>query len=140
MTPKKRACRACAKYIKLGDAIEDLPITNDIDLVRCRTCGVWLRTKSRNTQACHFISRGLGGSSGVYFDERNIHIGCYQCNCFEQGAPIEYRKYMITKYGQEVIDELELKNKIPLNSRDLAMKATEVFYKANYRELIKAEL
>ena len=134
---KKAAWRACAKYIKLRDALEDLPVTNDLDLVICRTCGTWLRTKSKNAQASHFISRGLGGGSGVYFDERNIHICCYQCNCFKQGALIEYKLFILDKYGQDVFDELTVKHHIPLNSKDLAMKAMEIFYKQKYDELIK---
>ncbi len=136
--PKKNAWRWCAKYIKLRDAIKDLPKTNDIDLVICRTCGKWLRTKSKEAQACHFIGKGLGGSSGVYFDERNIHIGCYQCNCFKQGAPIEYKQFMLQEYGQSVIDELERKHRIPGDKGELAMKAMEIFYKQKYEELVKS--
>lgn len=135
-TLKKRAWYWCAKYIKLRDAIEDLPITNDIDLVRCRTCGRWLKTKSKNSQACHYISRGLGGGSGVYFDERNIHIGCYQCNCFKQGSPVEYNDFMLKKYGQSVIDELKMKDKFPQKQ---AYWALIEFYKEKFQEL-KSEL
>ena len=56
--------------------------------------------------AGHFISRGMGGSSGVYFDERNIHAQCKPCNAWKQGAPHEYEQFMLDKYGQGVIDEL----------------------------------
>ncbi|MGR3292523.1 MAG: recombination protein NinG [Candidatus Scalindua sp.] len=136
VTPKQRAWKWCAKFIKLRDAIEDLPITNDIELVICRTCHKWMRTGSREAQASHFISRGLGGSSGVYFSEINIHICCYQCNCFKQGAPVEYKEYMLLKYGQDVIDELELKHYIPFDGKELAMKAMEIHYKDKYKELV----
>lgn len=108
---KKTVWRWCAKYIKLRDTIEDYPITKDKDIVICRTCGRPLKRNSRNAQAGHFIGRGLGGSSGVYFDERNIHIQCYQCNAYEQGA-VEYRNYMLKKYGEAVIEELEIKHKV----------------------------
>ena len=133
---KKRAWKACAKYIKLRDAIEDFPITNDLDLVRCRTCGKWMKTNSREAQACHFIGRGIGGGSGVYFDERNIHIGCYQCNCFKQGAPIEYEKFMLEKYGPDVLEELKIKHRLPKSFRDIDMIATEMYYKEEYQRLI----
>jgi len=109
---KKTVWRWCAKYIKLRDTIEDFPVTRDKDIVFCRTCGKPLKRNSKNAQAGHFIGRGLGGSSGVYFDERNIHIQCYQCNAYKQGAPTEYRKYMLEKYGEAVVETLEIKHKI----------------------------
>ena len=130
---KKTAWRWCAKYIKLRDAIEDFPVTKDLELVRCRTCGKWIRTNTKDAQASHFISRGLGGSSGVYFDERNIHICCSQCNRYLQGNAQAYEPFMRDKYGQKVIDELTIKHKI--GNYKGRIEAIGLMYKQMYQEL-----
>ena len=130
---KKQTWRWCAKYIKLRDAIEDLPITKDISLVQCRTCKKWLKTNSKNAQSSHYIGRGLGGSSGVYFDERNIHITCYQCNWFLQGNQSAFKEFMLKKYGQGVIDELEVMHQT--NSYKGRIWAIGQMYKEMYQEL-----
>ena len=85
--------------------------------------------------AGHFKGRGIGGGSGVYYDERNIHLQCKQCNGFRGGAPQEYQEFIIEKYGQEVLEELNLKHRIPIDMGDMAMKAMEIYYKEAYREL-----
>lgn len=136
MTEKKKAWKWCAKYIKLRDAIEDYPVTHDLDIVICRTCDQWLERKSRNSQAGHFISKGTGGSSGIYFDERNIHIQCYRCNKHKQGAPVEYRRFMLKKYGQAIIDELELKHKTN-TYRPIEIVGLGEYYRQEYEWLCK---
>jgi len=111
----------------------NLPLDSGIG--QCCTCGKVIQI--RYADAGHFIGRGLGGKSGVYFDARNINLQCKGCNAFKQGAPHEYRKFMLEKYGQEVIDELERKDKIPPDFSHLALAATEQFYKEKYEELKK---
>lgn len=137
MTPKQKAWRWCAKYIKLRDALEDCSTTNDLSWVICRTCGKWLKTKSREAQASHFISRGSRGASGVYFDERNIHICCYNCNCFEQGNPFEYHKFMREKYGDEVINMLHFLDKN--QSYKGKFEAIGLMYKMMYEKLMRSK-
>ncbi len=142
-SPKKKASDACSRYIRLRDALkycdkmsidisqfsrpEDLP-------VKCCTCGIvksWIYM-----DAGHFISRGSGGSSGVYFDERNIHAQSKDCNAWKQGSPDEYREFIIEEYGQEVLDELNLKHRIPIDLGSFAMIAIERYYKERYKELV----
>ena len=133
-TQKQKAWRWCAKYIKLRDAIEDLLVTKDISLVRCRACGKWLKTNSKEAQASHYFSRGAGGSSGVYFDERNIHICCYQCNCFRQGNMMAYREFMLEKYGQDVLDDLEFRHRNKIyQQKDFI--GFELYYKQEFERL-----
>ncbi len=143
MTPKEKASAAMSRYIRLRDAVEyckgrliDLSqFYRPEDIIcKCCTCGQvksWIYMDGG-----HFISKGSGGGSGVYFDERNVHCQCKTCNGFNQGRAREYTEFMLLKYGQEVIDELHLKDKIPLDCRDLAMKATEGYYKERYKELV----
>lgn len=132
-TLKKTAWKWCAKYIKLRDAIEDYPRTQNIDFVFCRTCGKLLVRNSQNAQAGHFIGRGSGGHSGVYFDERNINIQCRRCNEYEQSNHTAYRKYMVSKYGEEIIEELEIKHKVGLMNKNLA--GYLLYYKSETKRL-----
>ena len=143
MTAKKRAWTACSKYCRLRDAIAYCK-EHGIDLHQfarpediigaCCTCGAvksWIRM-----DAGHFISRSAGGVSGVYFDERNVNLQCKRCNGFKQGAAQEYREFIGKKYGEDMVAILWQKHYITPNMRDLAMKATEVYYNDKYKELI----
>ncbi len=140
---KKDAWTACSKYIRLRDALDycdrysiDISQFNrPRDLIgACCTCGA---VKSWNDMdAGHWIGRGLGGHSGTYFDERNSHLQCKKCNAWEAGHEKKHEKYILEKYGQAVIDELERKHLIPLDSRKLPMQAMEIFYIEKYKELV----
>lgn len=144
MTAKQKAWTACSKYIRLRDAIAyckeygiDLgQFARPEDIVgRCCTCSAvksWIRM-----DAGHFKGRGIGGGSGAYFDERNIHLQCKQCNGFKQGAYPEYEQFLVDKYGPGIIDELNRKHVSRLDMRPIAMKAMEVFYKEKYAELVR---
>ena len=144
MTTKKRAWKWCSKFIRLRDAlaycksvgidprayrVEDLPII-------CCTCS---RVRSfRQMDAGHFISRGSGGSSGVYFDERNIHAQCKLCNSFHQGRALEYLNFMKEKYGQETINELRKLNKLTRKKGIVELRAFALHYKNLYNELLES--
>ena len=141
---KKAAWTACSRYIRLRDAmfycrehgIDLGQFARPEDIVgACVTCGAvksWIYM-----DAGHWQGRGLGGSSGTYFDERNISLQCKLCNGFKGGMVKKHEEYIRNKYGQDVVDELEKKHRIPLDSRDFPMKATEEFYKDKYTELVK---
>ena len=142
-TQKEKASTACSRYIRLRDAIAycdkhsiDLSQFNHPEDVigQCCTCGAvksWIRM-----DAGHYKGRGLGGSSGTYFDERNIHLQCKPCNAWEGGKPEEHAEHIKKKYGQAVLDDIRLKCHIPLDSRDLPMQAMEIFYQRKYDELV----
>ena len=56
-------------------------------------------------QAGHFIP---GRHNSILFDQRGCHAQCYSCNCgWLKGNPRKYQAYMLKRYGQEVIDELD---------------------------------
>lgn len=143
-TPKKKAWTACSRYIRLRDALNycrdrgiDLHqfIRPEDILGLCATCGA---VKSWIYMDCgHWKGRGLGGGSGTYFDERNLSLQCKQCNGFKGGKPKEHEEHLRGKYGQEIIDELERKHQVPLDSRPLPMRAMEQFYKKRYKELLE---
>lgn len=123
---KKKTNKWCSRYIRLRNARAD-------GTVECVTCGsLWPVAK---IQAGHFIGRGMGGSSGVYFDARNIHPQCVPCNGFKGGAPKEYEQFMQDTYGQGVIDELRVRHKI--NSYTLEqLVGLELYFKQETERLL----
>ncbi len=141
MTAKKEAWNWCSKYIRLRDAIEhqkknpEQPFGN----VACCTCGkvtIW----NKNTDACHYIPKGSRGMSGVYFDERNIHAGCKNCNGgFRAGRNIRhevdeaYERFMLDKYGEETVALLHHLDKI--GSYQHKIVPVGLMYKQMFEEL-----
>ena len=143
-TLKQKASDAMSRYVRLRDAL-DYCNKHSIDISQfsrpemiigqCCTCpkvGSWLYM-----DAGHFISRGMFGQSGAYFDERNVHLQCKQCNKYGSGMREVYEDFMLEKHGQEIIDELKKKHKLPTSFKDLAMIATEKYYKEKYQELLQ---
>ncbi len=138
---KRTAWDWCSKYCRLRDAIKYCE-DNGIDLgqfndptkipVKCATCGTVKSWKYMD--AGHCFSRGIGGGSGVYWDERNIAAQCKPQNAWEQGAPDEFREYVKEQYGQEVLDELALKHRIPQKEN---ITAIGTYYKLEYQKLLK---
>ena len=91
---KKRAWSVFSLWIRQRGCIGN---TNT-----CITCG---RVKQiKELQASHFIP---GRHNATLFDERGCWPACYTCNVVLGSNPIKYYKWMLKKYGQEMIDELE---------------------------------
>lgn len=70
----------------------------------CFTCGRWCEGQGRH--AGHFIT-GATCPPSLYFDERNVHVQCYNCNINKGGYWIEYRRRMHMKYGAKIVHALE---------------------------------
>lgn len=142
-SPRKKAWEWCSKYIRLRDAIKyckrhsiDLgQFVRPEDIIgQCCTCGAvksWIRM-----DAGHFKGRGIGGSSGAYFDERNIHLQCKQCNGFKQGAYPEYEEFITNTYGPFMVTELNRIHVTRIDMKALAMEAMKIFYKQKYEDLL----
>ncbi len=137
-------------YIRLRDALKFCK-DNGIDLgqfsdptkipVKCCSCkhvGAWQSGfgNMNPMQAGHFHSRGLGGGSGVYWDERNVSAQCSHCNKYRSGAPQDHEETLRERWGQEVLDELTIKHRIPQKEN---VHAIGTYYKLEYKKLL-AEL
>lgn len=92
------------KYIKERDCQGDYGI--------CATCGNLLPSKSTGLHAGHFLC--TGGYPSVRFDERQVHLQCANCNLKKGGTPVEYYRYMKDAYGEEFIDLLTFRGRIPI--------------------------
>lgn len=123
-TLKKKAWELLSKAIRLESRERD-------GLVSCVTCG--RRKRWKEMQAGHFIS---GRVNSILFDERGIHPQCSGCNCIHHGRVLEYRDYMLQRYGEAVIDELRANKNIPRTFS--ADELTEMI--AGYQERVQAEI
>jgi hypothetical protein len=120
-------CKEQGIGLKQFDDWMDLPCL-------CCTCSV-VKTL-RQMDAGHFISRGLGGGSGVYFDERNVNAQHRGCNAWEQGAHTEYRKFIINKYGKKALEDLEIRHKTHIYT-EMEIVGLTLFYKQKFKEMLK---
>lgn len=68
---------------------------------RCCTCGkVYDYAK---LQAGHFIA---GRNNGILFEPRAVHAQCVGCNVYGGGQHAKYERFMIDRYGADVIEYL----------------------------------
>lgn len=95
-----------SKFIRLRDRVHG-------DHCRCISCNKIMHWKSAH--AGHFINRR---HLGVKFDERNVNAQCVMCNTFGEGEQYKYGLALIKKYGENVIQDLEVKKKLDVNIAD----------------------
>ena len=92
---KTKTWKAFSLYIRLS-------VADEYGFVTCITCGT--KKHYKNLQAGHFVP---GRGNSILFEERGVHPQCYHCNIGLKGNPRKYAQYMLEKYGQGVIDELD---------------------------------
>lgn len=73
----------------------------------CISCGTWKAFE--DLDGGHFIS---STSSATRYDVRNVSAQCIKCNRFLHGNGIHYYEGMVSKWGQEVVDELMSKEHV----------------------------
>ncbi len=92
---KKDAWKLCSEYNRRKDANWD----GNTSCVTCNKVTHW-----KQLQAGHFVPSRC---NAILFDDRGIHAQCWQCNCGKNGQWVEYEAFMLSKYGQKVIDEIK---------------------------------
>lgn len=55
-------------------------------------------------QAGHYETRG---TNYLRYDERNVHPQCYGCNVARKGNYPRYATFMVGRYGEGILKELE---------------------------------
>jgi hypothetical protein len=91
-TLKKKLWKIFAVYIKIRDKWT------------CVTCGKY--DTGYGMGAGHYIAKAACGAE-YYFHEKNVHAQCTDCNLRKEGNRPEYRKFILRKYGQDTLDDLE---------------------------------
>lgn len=151
MTLKQKTSQICSRYCRLRDAlayckrmrIDVSEFVRPEDIVgKCCTCTTvksWIYM-----DAGHWINRGSGGQSGVYFDERNINLQCKSCNAgFYKGkrkpdVKSAYDQFMLDKYGQEVMDELIVRDRVVIRNFSAIILGLHQVYTEEYQKLLKS--
>ena len=118
-TEKQKLWRAFAEYIRLRDAPNGFG--------NCISCnkivaypnpdGLW--------HAGHLYPRSVVYNT-LYFHEMNVHGQCHYCNTHLEGDTMRFRDGIIRRYGEYVLEELEIAR---------AIKAK--WYEHDYKELAK---
>ena len=80
----------------------------------CFTCG--RKGSGGGMHAGHFIT-GATCSAKLYFDEKNVHAQCYNCNINLSGNWVVYEKCMIQKYGEAIVNELKLRRTLEMGHK-----------------------
>lgn len=91
---KKKLWSTISLYIRLRDSDDEN---------HCVCCSCWDRRHYKDSiQGWHYIPSW--SSSFHRYNERNIHAQCYWCNVWKGWNLIEYRPFMINKYGLKYTD------------------------------------
>lgn len=122
---KARADEWMSKYIRLRDA-------NENGYGRCISCGKVVHWSEADNG--HFINRG---HLNTRYDEQNCNLQCRSCNRFDEGNSEGYRRGLIAKYGEKIIDHLYLKKHLFRKYTVFELKAIADDYRRRFNELKK---
>ncbi len=99
---------------------------------RCISCGKPVHYKEADCG--HFINRQ---HMNTRYDERNCNLQCRSCNRFDEGNNEGYRRGLILKYGEEVVNHLYLKKHIFRKYSVFELKAIADYFREKFNELKK---
>ena len=122
-TLKNKLDRIFSLYIRLRDA-------NLQGYTRCISCGKIVPWKEADCG--HFINRS---HMATRYNEKNCNAQCRSCNRFDEGNNIGYIRGLIKKYGQGVIDELEILKHQESHWTEFEYKSLIEHYKQKVKEL-----
>lgn len=88
-----------SQYIRQKDAKNDI--------ATCVTCG--RQEHWKKMQNGHYIARN---HMATRYDESNCHVQCIGCNMFKNGNMDEYALFLISKYGEGILVELNRKKQV----------------------------
>lgn len=96
----------------------------------CISCGT---QKAREWHGSHYFDANR--FSGLIFNERNVHKSCDYCNKHLHGNLIEYRKGLISRYGEDFVVSLEAEADMNRNYKYTREELTDI--KQKYLDKIK---
>ena len=101
----------------------------------CCTCN-----QSKDGYDCgHYKAVGRGGADRRRFTPMNLHRQCRHCNSFNGGKPVEYRAYLIERYGIDKVLWLEDESQHPTLKEQFPTTQDIENEIKRYRELLRAE-
>lgn len=75
----------------------------------CVSCGAAKRWQE--LQCGHFVSRVR---LATRWHEENCHPQCGACNVLRRGNPIGYARYLLKRYGPDILDRLDAESRKPV--------------------------
>jgi len=123
LTGMKTADKYFSIYIRIRDSDEN-------GIVRCCTCGKSVHWKQAHN--CHFIDRR---HETLRFSEINCNAGCFKCNCLKDGNLKEYEKFLKSKHGDSIVDELNQAKHKSIKVGKVYFKEIAEFYKQKAKDL-----
>lgn len=102
-------------------------------MCKCVTCGDRYRWNDLRMNAGHFVSRKC---RTTIFMEVNCHPQCVKCNKHLGGNAAEYERYMVDRFGRDVVDGLkaESRDSIRWTCEELAEKKIQLMEMARKAE------
>ena len=97
MNLKAKLDQIFSEYIRLRD-------TNENGFGKCISCGKIIHWKDGD--AGHYTNRK---HMSLRYDGKNVNLQCRACNRFDEGCMIGYNHGLVEKYGDGVIDYLNVK-------------------------------
>jgi hypothetical protein len=98
----------------------------------CTCCTCKALHPPEDMDAGHYISRE---TKATRWDERNVHPQCRSCNRFKEGKKDEYALFLIKKYGEGILEELNQLKWKPFRLDDLWLMGQVEYYKEKLKEI-----
>lgn len=122
---KAKLDREFSLFIRLRDAMDN-------GHFKCISCG---QIKPFEQADCgHYINRQ---HMSTRYDEINCNAQCRHCNRFMEGNIQNYRKGIISKYGEHKVELLEIRQNISRKYSDFEFEQLIKYYRALSRKFKK---
>lgn len=125
---KGTAWVAFAQWVRVKGCLETskFPFCGD-----CITCG-----KRFFISALHAGHMMAGRQNAKLFDEDLVKAQCYNCNLSLGGKSKKFRKIMVEKYTEIVVEGWERKARQVLKTKDMDFPAITLKYREKMKELL----
>ena len=121
----KTADKWFSKYIRIRDADEN-------GIITCISCGA--RVHWTKADCGHFIKRQ---HKATRYNEKNSNGQCRKCNWLLQGNDIEYAKGLVKKYGEGILEKLELAKHRTVHMGEFKLKVIADYYRMKFNQMKK---
>lgn len=115
--------RVFSEYVRLRDADKS-------GFVRCISCGKIIHWKE--SDCGHYVNRK---HLSTRWNERNCNGQCRACNRFDEGNMLGYTKGLVRKYGDGILNELDMLKHQVSKMSDFEGKLLIKHYKGKVKEL-----
>lgn len=107
-----------------------LRVADDLGYCECFTCGD--RQHWKEMDCGHYISRG---NLITRFSDVNCQVQCKKCNQLLSGNIQIFRRNLLSKYGHEIVLELERESKRSVHLMQHEIDDLVEFYKQKIKDL-----